>query len=149
MFAPLTHGVHDESWVKPLGDELCADIVTVARIHREHAHGCPARGSQPDDERVPKREMVSPAFSAGAEKRNDHPAVRIDSRNVRPLVRVAMDAGQGEILWVVSSQVLPCDDVFDVVRSFGVQLRMEAIIATIARPPAYKLATGCVHQFPG
>ena len=60
-----------------------------------------------------------------------------------------MDAGQGEVEWIVSSQVLPWDDMFDVVRRLGVLLRMEAVFATIAGPPAYKLASGRVHQFPG
>ena len=54
-------------------------------------------GDSPDDDGLPKREMVSPAFLAGAKKGNNHPAVRVDAREVRPLVRVAMDAGQGEV----------------------------------------------------
>jgi hypothetical protein len=142
-------GAYDSLRVEALSDEFRADTEAVARIHREHVHGRSARGSQPDDESFPKREMVSPAFLAGAKKANDLPAVRIDASEVWPLVRIAMDASQGEVHGIVGAQVLPGDDVFDVVRRLGVLLRMEAVFTTIAGSPTNKLASGRIYQLPG
>lgn len=80
--------------------------------------------------------MISPAILAGGKKGNSHPAIRTDSREIGPVVGVAMDAAQGEVDRLVGSLVLPRDNVFDMVRCLGMLLRIKAVFATIAGPPA-------------
>jgi hypothetical protein len=41
---------------------------------------------------------------------------RIDSREVRTLMKIAAVAGQREIVGIVATAMLPCDDVFDVMK---------------------------------
>jgi hypothetical protein len=59
-----------------------------------------------------------------------------------------MDASEREVGWVVTSQVLPCDDVLDVVRCLSVLLVMEAIFTTVSGALAHELAGRVIHQFP-
>jgi hypothetical protein len=56
-------------------------------------------------------------------------------------------ARQSQIVRVVCSIMLFCNDVLNVVREFAVYLRKETVFATIAGPLPHKLPRGKLHRY--
>jgi hypothetical protein len=63
--------------------------------------------------------VTLPALAPGMEQTHHLARPRINARQVRPVVLVAVVAGQGEITQAVCAAVLPGDNVFDVKREKG------------------------------
>src|SRR5205823_4074657 len=62
--------------------------------------------------------VPSPLLTARVEERREFARQRVSPRDVRPLVRVAMEATQGEVGGGCAAAVLPGDDVIDLERTF-------------------------------
>ena len=61
-------------------------------------------------------EMFRPGLTSGMKEGHDRACFRVDRGDVRPLLQVASDAAQTEIVQVVGSSMLSPDDVIDLVR---------------------------------
>jgi hypothetical protein len=70
---------------------------------------------------------------------NDITRLRINARQIRPLVQVALRASQSEIIGIVAAAMLARDDVLDVKTQLGKLLRQSAVFAQIGGPRADKL----------
>ena len=81
--------------------------------------------------------MFLPSVNSRIEKHRDRVAFRIDAREVRTLVQIAIDTGQREILQLISAAMLLWSHVFYVQnREWGVVLMKFAVFAPIFRPAA-------------
>ncbi|HEX4136566.1 MAG TPA: hypothetical protein VHY84_18275 [Bryobacteraceae bacterium] len=60
--------------------------------------------------------MVSPSVASRMKQWRCGAGDRIDSREVRAFMTIAAVASQGEIVGIVATALLLCDDVFDVMK---------------------------------
>lgn len=81
----------------------------------------------------------------GMEEWRDLSRLRVDSGQVRPLPKIAAVARQRQILWIIGSTVLFCDNVLDVMPHFAVLLAQPTVFATLACATTDKLTRGGVH----
>lgn len=90
--------------------------------------------------------MRLPFLLPGMEQRDDLARVRINSRQIRPLMPIAPVAGQSQVLKVIVAAMLPGNDVFDMkAEERLVRLVEVAILAAISRAIAYKVGCSNVH----
>ena len=59
-------------------------------------------------------EMILPFLKPWMKKFSDHIIFRIDSGQVAPLVKIAIDTRQAEVRFLIASAMFPGADVFDV-----------------------------------
>jgi hypothetical protein len=117
----------------------------VGIVHRKDFDRRSTLGGLPDQERAFPSKMSRPSLNPGIEESRDLPRLRVDTRQVRPLVEIAPQAALGEIAKVVATPVLPCDDVLDLIGSDDVGFGEMAVLASIECPPANFLPEGFVH----
>jgi hypothetical protein len=101
-------------WKGACGDQFRAQLNPIRRVECKNNNGGAATGSATDDDRSLEAEMARPALSAGIEKPHDSTRPGINPRQVRPLVVVVVVAGQGQIICIIATMMLPGDNVFDV-----------------------------------
>jgi hypothetical protein len=61
-------------------------------------------------------------------------------------MKIASMAREGEVLRVIGTAMLLCDDVLNVLREVAVLLTEQAILAAIPRPSSDEVARGRVHR---
>ena len=71
--------------------------------------------------------MIGPLVLTRMKQPDDLAGQRVNSAQVRPLVKIAAMAGESKIRKFVCSAVLPRYDMFDVMRKFAVALQKPAI----------------------
>jgi hypothetical protein len=79
-------------------------------------------------------------------ERDDNTARRVNLGEIRPLGGVAAIARKGEIVRVIRPAVLPCHDMFNVMREPALFLLEQAVFATVSGTPADKLSCRGIHQ---
>ena len=78
--------------------------------------------------------MLIPRITTRVEKGFDRTRHRIDTREIRPLVQVALRARQSKILFVIPPAVLLRNDVLDLIRDeWLIGLASMAVFAAVAR----------------
>lgn len=90
-----------------------ADAEAILGIHIQHADRRPSNCGQTCKKAPIPCKVLRPRLSAGMEKRDDLCGVGIDPGQVRALVQIARDAGEGEIREAITAAVFSRDDVFD------------------------------------
>ena len=105
-----------------------------------------ANRRKPFDEDSSKREMLRPLVSAGMVEGDDLTGLGIHAGQIRTFMKIASLAREGEVLRVIGTPVLLCDDVLNVVREVAVLLAEKAILAAIPRPSSDEVTRGSVHR---
>jgi hypothetical protein len=83
--------------------------------------------------------VITPSVSTRIEQCRHRARGGIDAREVRPFVRVAAVAGEGEATGIVDAAVLPGYDVFDVERNKWCRILWHtAILRRVASTPSNK-----------
>src|SRR5947209_15524334 len=78
-------------------------------------------------------------------KRGDLPRLRIDSCQVRTLMKITAMACERKIVRIIGSTVLFRDDVLDMMSQFAVLLAQLAIFASLVSAAPYEVACCSVH----
>ena len=103
--------------------------------------------SAPDNDHSVALEVLIPLVLARVKQPDECAAFRVKPTQVRPVVCIAMVAGESEISAVVSSAMLACDDVLDVIGEEWLRvLRQAAVFAAMTGPFADKLPEALVYQ---
>jgi hypothetical protein len=93
--------------------------------------------------------VLVPRLASRIEEPDDAPGLRIDPREIRPFVQVAVIAGEGEVIGVVGAAVLPGDDVLDVKRDErDVLLQQPTVFAAPPSPRSNEIADGSRRHAP-
>ncbi len=94
-------------------DERLAKLDDFRVVHVEDIDGHPTDRRPADEDGALPVEMPLPLVSAWVKKFGELPADRVESGDVRPLVAIAVEAGQGEVSRGGGAVMLPGDDVVD------------------------------------
>lgn len=112
------------------------------RFAQRHAHGMvdfeyvdgrPRRRRESHQERPVPAEVIHPTLRARVEQRYDLLRFGIDARDVRPLVRVAPEARQGEVRFDGRTAMFLRDDVVDLELQRMVTAGHPAVFAAVPR----------------
>jgi hypothetical protein len=88
-------------------------------------------------------EMLIPLLPSWMKQRNNLTGVRVDPRQIRPFVAVAVTARESQVLQYRGAAVLLSDDVIEVKRQFSERFREATILAAVTGPDA----DGFVNRF--
>jgi hypothetical protein len=78
--------------------------------------------------------MLSPIVFAWMEKACELVGIRVDAAHVRTFMQVTARADEGEVGELVTTTMLPSDDVVDLkYEPGGVSVRQAAVLATVTR----------------
>ena len=92
-------------------------------------------------------EVFIPLVLARVKQPDERAAFRVKPTQVRPLVCIAVVAGESEISAVVSSAMLACNDVLDVIGEEWLRVLWQAaVFAAMTGPFADKLPEALVYQ---
>jgi len=86
----------------------------IFRIHAEDANRSPSHGSLAGKIYAAPLEVIFPPLVSRMKQLGDSPSFGIDSRQVWTLVKIAVNASQGQVVEVVAAAMYPWDDVLDV-----------------------------------
>jgi len=84
------------------------------RVHRQDPHSRPANGRPSVDDDPPTGKMFGPGVLPRVEQSDELTCLGVEARYVRPLVKIAMVAGEGEVTRVIRTVMLLRRDVFNV-----------------------------------
>ncbi|HVJ86276.1 MAG TPA: hypothetical protein VM452_11570 [Caulifigura sp.] len=84
-------------------------------VESEDSNGCPGHGSEPDNRESIKLKVLGPDVLPWMKETRHDAGFRIDPRQIRALVEVAGNTGEGQIREIVRSTMLPRNDMFDLV----------------------------------
>lgn len=90
--------------------------------------------------------MLRPLVNAGMEEGDDLTGFDVQAGEIRTFMKIGSMAGEGEVLGVIGTAMLFCDDVLNVVRKVAVLLAEQAILAAILRPSSDEVSRGSVHR---
>jgi hypothetical protein len=79
-------------------------------------------------------EVVAPILQSRMKQSGDFLGVWVEAGEIRPFVKIAVMARQGEVSRVVCASVLTCRDVLDVKRQWFQKLRQRAVFAAVPCP---------------
>ncbi len=101
-----------DSWTPASAEQQCAQSHSLLVVHPHHLDGRASRGRQASNGSIrPSGEMFLPRLPPGVIERHDEVGLGVDGRDIRPLLQVAANAAQAQIVGIVRSAVLPSDDV--------------------------------------
>jgi hypothetical protein len=104
----------------------------IIRIHIKHSDRSPAYCRLANHIDSLQAEMLAPFLASRMKEFCHFIRLRIDSRQVRSLVQIAIDAGESKVVEFVGSAVNPWNDVLDVKRGQRRIILMQmAILASI------------------
>lgn len=83
-------------------------------IHVENANRRPANRRLADNVNATPRKVIFPALPSRMEKFRDLIRLRINPRQVRSLVEITVNAGQRQIVQIITAAMESRKDVFDV-----------------------------------
>ena len=107
-------------------------------IHVEQAGRRATCGRQTGNLSASNDKVITPSVSTRIEQCRHRPRVEIDARVVRPFVRVAAVAVEGEATGIVDATVLPRYDVFDVERNKWCRILWHTAIITRVASHAFE-----------
>lgn len=90
-------------------------------------------------------EMLVPLLPSWMKQRNDLIRDRVDARQVRPLVAVAVAARESQVFQHGGTTVLLGDDVVELKRQFSERFRETTILAAVTGPDADGFVNRFVH----
>jgi hypothetical protein len=90
-------------------------------------------------------EMLVPLLSPRMKQRDDLTGVRIDPRQVRPFIAVAVAARESQVFQYGGAAVLLSDDVVEVKRQLSERFRETTILAAVTGPDADGFMNRFVH----
>lgn len=96
-----------------LAEQVFAEFDGFGPVDFEHDDGDAADGGATHEDRAVPGEMAAPAILAGVEEPHPAAGLRVQPRDVRPLVAVAEEAGQGEVFGDGGAFVLAGDDMIN------------------------------------
>ncbi len=94
--------------------QVRAGFYLLWKVHREHPHSRPATGRPSVDDVSSNSKMFGPGVFPRVEQCGELTSLGVEARYVRPLVKVAMVAGESEVTRVIRTVMPFCHDVFDV-----------------------------------
>ena len=109
---------------------LGSKLDLLIRVEIEQLHGGPANGCQAVDQAALPLKMVRPRVATRVEEFRQGACLRIVSSDVAPLVQIAVNTGQREIIQLIVPAVLFRQNVLDVERGQGRLILMETTIFT-------------------
>src|SRR5438270_450526 len=104
------------------GDSFCDAL---AFIQPQQKDGDAANGGQAGDAPCYEAEVLGPVMLPGVKERRERAGLGIERAEIRALVPVAREAGEGQVVQYGLSTVLQRDDVIDLVGEEG-DLRLQA-----------------------
>jgi len=90
-------------------------------------------------------EMLIPRLPPWMKQRNNLTGVRVDPREIRPFVAVAVAARESQVLQFGGTAVLLSDDVVEMKRQFSERFRETTILAAVTGPDADGFMNRFVH----
>ena len=90
-------------------------------------------------------EMLVPLLPSWMKQRDDLSGGRVDPRQIRPFVAVAVAARKSQVFQYGRATVLLSDDVVEVKRQFSESFREAAILAAVIGPDADGFVNRFVH----
>jgi len=116
-------------------------------VHLQQADRRSAYRTATDNKDSVTLEVLFPPVLPGMKQPDELAAFRIKSAQVRSLMRIAVVAGESEVLAVVSSAMLASNDVLDVIGEERLRiLRQATVFAAITGPFSNSLPELLVHQ---
>jgi len=91
-----------------------AERELILRVHIQDSDGGSADGRLANHIDAAPREVVFPAVAPRMEQFRDLVRLRVNARQVRTFVEIAVDARQGQVGEVIGAAVRPREDVLDV-----------------------------------
>lgn len=88
-----------------------SDLILI--IHLQQPDRGAAHGSDSDDSSILRPEMFGPCILPWMKQLENFAAVRVNARQVRALVQIAVGTGKSQILSHSQTAMLPWDDVLD------------------------------------
>src|ERR1035437_1381177 len=117
------------------------------RVDFEHLDGRTPHGRQANQREAVPSKVIAPAIPARMKQPHNLARVGVNPGEVGALVQVAVETGQSQVLLLVSTPMLPGDDVLDMKPADRlVLLAQTAILATVAGPIPHPLAQRGVHH---
>ena len=104
-------------------------VESVLGIDRQHVDGDPPDVGQTDQASAVPFEVIGPNIISGIEEAHSHSPRSIEAGDIRPLVVVAVQACEREVVQFVGTSVLFRDDVVHLEGQGIVPLRHSAILA--------------------
>ena len=102
-------------------------------VHLQHSNRSTARWRLSGDARTFQSEVIAQAVQAGVKQTHELARDRIETRDIRALMAIAMRASQRQIGWIRIAFVLRGDDVVNLKRQRQRKLREQAILASFRR----------------
>ena len=117
-----------------------ASVVQIQDVDRRAAD----RGNAYDAHTL-EGKVLGPLVEPGMEKTGNLTCLRVNSGQVRSLVKIAAVARERQIVGVLGPGVLPRDDVLDVMRQLAMHLAQAAVFASLFGPAADQVPRGPTH----
>jgi len=128
-----------------LVDQFLTERDAVGIVHCEDLDRRSSHRGFADEHRSFPPEVLRPAMPSWVEQSSELFRPWIDSSEVRPLVEVASQAGEGEVAEGCSTSVLLCNNVLDLKRREVMGFREAAVFAATSGPPPNMLLYGFRH----
>ena len=103
----------------------CAKPTPICGVHLQQANRRSANRAATDNKHSVAFEVLIPSVLPRMKQPDERAAFRVNSTQVRSLVRIAVVAGESEVFAVVCSAMLASDDVLDVIG----EERLRALVA--------------------
>lgn len=135
-------------WEKPFFGKCFAEFNTERVIDVEHRDGDSADGSPADKVGASPAKMPMPLMAPRVEEPRELARPWVNAGDVRALVAVVVEAGEGQITAERGAVMLDGDDVVDLERRIVVILGNVAVFATAIRTMTNELDQRGVHDSP-
>jgi hypothetical protein len=115
-----------------LTDQCFTDLSEVRSIYGQHLNRCAADGSQSDLDSSLNLKVLAPDVRSRVKQTHDFAAHWIAASDIWPLVPIAVEAGQGQIINLSCTVMLSCNDMIDLKRKTVVRKRNQAVFAPLS-----------------
>jgi ABC-type Co2+ transport system permease subunit len=126
-------------------EDLGAQFQTSWVVQIQHADSGAAGGVAAINPNTFDSEMVGPSIMARVKKLRDLSCVRVDSGQIGSLAQVATVACKRQVVRIVGTAVLLCDDVFHMMLQFAVLLAQTAVFAALVSTVTHELPRCLIH----
>ena len=124
---------------EPLFDQRSTDLDDVGIVHRQNGDRGPPDGGPADQVGAIPAEVPLPLVPSRVEELGELPRQRVDPGDVRPLVKVVVEAGEGQVAQRRATAVLAGDDLVDREWDRGIlRLGHPAVFAGVAGPLSHR-----------
>jgi len=129
--------------------DLGAQLQPAGIVEIQHLDRCAANFCEASDAHAFEGKVFGPAIAPRVKELSHLPCLRVDSGQIRALMKVAAVTCESEIIYFIRSAVLLRDDVLDVVPQLTMFLAQLTIFATLVSATSYEVACCCVHLLLG